>query len=651
MTDESGLQMHPSYVQIKLPFITVYFDQYQGNVCLEKPLIEASQNGAILADEMGLGKTIEVLGIILADFDSLNENNEENVEKKVCVHRQRKRPAYTIAVMREDGREASVDEQATTLRERMKIIYEKTLTSVWDQREKQQYDVACICGSFEERNLKTCVDCNKKQHYNCVGYDKTCGPFRCSQCWSKHPPIVSKGTLIVCPMSLCQQWLNEIAKHVGRNLNVLCYDGSNILTPVYPTKLASYDVVVTTYTVLQNEFYFVDQCAGKSLRNQRKYSSPGSAITFVQWKRLCLDEAQTVENAGSMVANMAQKLRADFRWAITGTPVSISIADLYGLVEYLHLAPYDDYEIFTNTLYNTYLNGDETFLVDFFAKVLWRTRKCLVLDQIDIPPQTVRYHHVDFTQVERYFYDCETKECRKLFLEKAAKLDEFMQLMSMSAGELKGLLQPVSALRRVCVHHNVVNGRYLLTKKPVNSMQELLDALIARNVNDCEDHLRMIIASYNGLAGLYLLLNNPLTAAEFYVKVMQLEEKYKDLSIDKLPMIHTIYNLKLLVEADENLSVNLSNSLGQDVKLSGVELKAKQEYVEHEYIQKYEHQTKQVIQVLNEVSENIGDLQEKMTNDDAWYADLVAGIFAADLKNMLMQRVKRLLENLKNTKL
>lgn len=44
----------------------------------------------------------------------------------------------------------------------------------------------------------------------------------------------------------------------------------------------------------------------------------------MKWWRLCFDEAQTVETA-RMVSEMAQKLVAVHRWAVTGTPISKDI--------------------------------------------------------------------------------------------------------------------------------------------------------------------------------------------------------------------------------------------------------------------------------------------------------------------------------------
>lgn len=66
-----------------------------------------------------------------------------------------------------------------------------------------------------------------------------------------------------------------------------------------------------------------------SLRRPPKYSLPGSPVTRLNWWRLCLDEAQTVETPGRMVSEMAKKIHAQHRWAVTGTPISKDISGAY----------------------------------------------------------------------------------------------------------------------------------------------------------------------------------------------------------------------------------------------------------------------------------------------------------------------------------
>ena len=64
-----------------------------------------------------------------------------------------------------------------------------------------------------------------------------------------------------------------------------------------------------------------------------------TALTRLRWWRVCLDEAQMVDNPSSPVSAMAAHLRAVHRWAITGTPMSHGLGDMRGLLTFLRAAP------------------------------------------------------------------------------------------------------------------------------------------------------------------------------------------------------------------------------------------------------------------------------------------------------------------------
>ena len=69
---------------------------------------------------------------------------------------------------------------------------------------------------------------------------------------------------------------------------------------IQPRMLAEQDVVITTYDVLRSELNYVDiphsnSKDGRRFRNQKRYMAVPSPLVAVEWWRICLDEAQTVE--------------------------------------------------------------------------------------------------------------------------------------------------------------------------------------------------------------------------------------------------------------------------------------------------------------------------------------------------------------------
>lgn len=72
-----------------------------------------------------------------------------------------------------------------------------------------------------------------------------------------------------------------------------------------------------------------------------RYPVVPTLLTRVLWWRICLDEAQMVENNVVAAAEMALRLRATHRWCITGTPIQRKLDDLYGLLKFLKASPFD----------------------------------------------------------------------------------------------------------------------------------------------------------------------------------------------------------------------------------------------------------------------------------------------------------------------
>jgi SNF2 family DNA or RNA helicase len=335
-------ELHPLYTVIKLKSgLDIYYDTYSGYVELIKPTVETSTRGGILADEMGLGKTVEVLACILThpapDSGSRKEPSTseqsptvELISKKRKIHE----PPPPETTLVDNPKKLKVPEdwvKGKSKRSQMRVALEMWYNSCLQDVNKkttnnrETHSVQCVCGKSHKEGSFSCVDCEKIQHGGCLGYKSKCGPYRCPQCWMNQPLVECKATLIVSPASLRTQWCKEICKHIRGDFRVLQYGGSS-LTPIYPTELAKYDVVITTYNVLQSELRLTETEKTLSFRYQRRYSAPGSPLTRVKWWRLCLDEAQTVETPTSMVSAMAKKLSANFRWAVTGTPISKEIS-------------------------------------------------------------------------------------------------------------------------------------------------------------------------------------------------------------------------------------------------------------------------------------------------------------------------------------
>ncbi|MEB3328765.1 MAG: DEAD/DEAH box helicase [Candidatus Sericytochromatia bacterium] len=121
--------------------------------------------------------------------------------------------------------------------------------------------------------------------------------------------------LLICPTSLVGNWRRE-AEHFAPGLKVLIHHGAGRTKgESFANAVLGYDLVISTYTLL---FRDEEHLAG------------------VTWSGVVFDEAQNIKNATSKQAQAARRVPADWRVALTGTPVENHLADLWSILETLN---------------------------------------------------------------------------------------------------------------------------------------------------------------------------------------------------------------------------------------------------------------------------------------------------------------------------
>lgn len=143
--------------------------------------------------------------------------------------------------------------------------------------------------------------------------------------------------------------------------------------------------------------------------------------------------------------------------------------------------------------------------------------------------------------------------------------------------------------------------------------------MILKNTTDSEENLRLAISSLNGLAGIYLLLHRELDAVAQYRKVLQLYARFTDdknevtkLNVDKLQVIHSMYNLAEILDHLPNYEPTLRDS---QLRENSIEL-------EQKYMQKFMNQSLTAYIENQELMDAITKLQETfILKSGQWYSD------------------------------
>ena len=122
-------------------------------------------------------------------------------------------------------------------------------------------------------------------------------------------------TLLVCPTSVMSNWQKEAARFTPGLPVILHHGAARSKGASFKKAAAKHALVVSSYGLVQRDAKLFGQ---------------------VQWSGVVLDEAQNIKNPNTKQAASARSLKADYRFALTGTPVENNVGDLWSIMEFLN---------------------------------------------------------------------------------------------------------------------------------------------------------------------------------------------------------------------------------------------------------------------------------------------------------------------------
>ncbi|MFC4775165.1 DEAD/DEAH box helicase [Paenibacillus sp. GCM10023252] len=118
-------------------------------------------------------------------------------------------------------------------------------------------------------------------------------------------------SLVIAPSSLIYNWHNEL-KRFAPEVKVLLMEGSKQeRTRLFKTSIhEKADVIITSYPLLRQDL---------------------SHYAKLSFHTLILDEAQVFKNDSTLTAQAVKSIQADYRYALTGTPIENSLVELWSI--------------------------------------------------------------------------------------------------------------------------------------------------------------------------------------------------------------------------------------------------------------------------------------------------------------------------------
>lgn len=137
----------------------------------------------------------------------------------------------------------------------------------------------------------------------------------CLLLYEREKGLTDKPTLIICPTSVVGNWEKEIEKFAPNLKHAIHHGNSRWSYENFSEEIHKNEVVITTYALI--------------VRDKELFQKE-------EWAGIILDEAQNIKNSSSKQTQYIKALKAEYKVALTGTPVENRLSDLWSIMDFLN---------------------------------------------------------------------------------------------------------------------------------------------------------------------------------------------------------------------------------------------------------------------------------------------------------------------------
>ena len=266
-------------------------------------------------------------------------------------------------------------------------------------------------------------------------------------------------SLVVAPTSVCMNWEAEVNRFAP-TLNFHMFSETN-RDEIIPT-LGKFDLLVTSYTLLQQEIELLAQ---------------------VKWQSIVLDEAQAIKNAATKRSKAAMRLDGRFRLVTTGTPIENHLGELWNLFGFINPGLLGTYKQFNRRFgipIEKYHDREaRRTLKKLIRPFMLRRIKSQVLEEL--PPRTEITLRVEMHPEERQFYEALRQQAI-----------ENIEGSSEKTGRHLRILAEIMRLRRACCNPKLINDQVDIASTKLQVFAETVEELLGGG------HKALVFSQFTG---------------------------------------------------------------------------------------------------------------------------------------------------------
>ena len=274
-------------------------------------------------------------------------------------------------------------------------------------------------------------------------------------------------SIVVCPSSLSLNWKNEINKFAP-NIKTIVIHGNAEERANQIGNIEKYNLVITSYDLLKRD---IEEYKAKN-------------YTF---KYIIADEAQYIKNNNTQNAKVIKEIKAETRFALTGTPIENSLSELWSIFDFImpgYLYSYrkfkEIYEVPIVKESDEWVLKKLKMLIEPF--ILRRTKQEVLTE---LPDKTVSILNNEMLDEQLKIYTSYMANAKR-------EVNEELKENGFEKSQMK-ILALLMRLRQICCHPSLFISNYTGESSKLNQCIEVIkDAVLS-------GHKILLFSSYSSM--------------------------------------------------------------------------------------------------------------------------------------------------------
>ena len=258
-----------------------------------------------------------------------------------------------------------------------------------------------------------------------------------------------RASMVVSPSSLTLNWQSEVNKFTGE-LKTLVIRGTLNERKRQIEEIDNYDLVITSYDLLKRDI---------ELYKNKNY----------QFRFIIADEAQYLKNSNTQNAKAIKQIKADTRYALTGTPIENSLAELWSIFDFIMPGYLFTYRKFKSMFEMPIVrDNDENVMAKLKMLIepfVLRRNKTEVLTEL--PEKTITILNNEMGEEQRNIYLNYLAQAKQ-------ELAEEINLNGYERSQIQ-ILAALTRLRQICCHPGLFIEGYNAGSSKLEQCIEILE--------------------------------------------------------------------------------------------------------------------------------------------------------------------------------